>query len=273
MDTGNFAEAIAAFAEALKRDPDDHLGALVRLKQLGAPVALDTLPPAFVTTLFDQYAPSFDHALLENLAYRVPTRLSEAVIARKPEKGWSRIVDLGCGTGLAAEKFIGHAHWMAGIDLSAGMLAAAAEKQIYDELLEKDVLAALMGMSPSHADLVLAADVFVYIGALDDIIMETARILTAGGLFAFTLQQKDPAVCEASPYILGYDSRYHHDDDYIIACINNAGMNVLQKTELVLRLDRGQDVNGLMVIAEKPGESDNAALPPLRKGITAPSRM
>ena len=47
--------------------------------RLGA-LPLDRMPPAYVRTLFDQYAPEFERALLENLNYRGPRVLRDAVI-------------------------------------------------------------------------------------------------------------------------------------------------------------------------------------------------
>ena len=67
------------------------------------------MPPAYVRALFDQYAPKFEAALVDDLGYRGPALLFKAVLAaraavRKPAF-FKRAIDLGCGTGLAAAAF------------------------------------------------------------------------------------------------------------------------------------------------------------------------
>ena len=100
--------AIAAFRKAHAADPDDRHGAGLRLMRLGAaPVAAMT--QGYVQALFDQYAPRFESALVDDLGYRGPELLFRAVLsvraaARKPAF-FKRAIDLGCGTGLAATAF------------------------------------------------------------------------------------------------------------------------------------------------------------------------
>ena len=80
--------AIAAFQKARASDPGDRHGAAVKLMRLGAE-QLDEMPKGYVQTLFDQYAPRFEAALLGDLDYRAPQLLFKAVIsvrtkAKKP---------------------------------------------------------------------------------------------------------------------------------------------------------------------------------------------
>src|SRR5205807_4151621 len=105
---GDRDEAIKALRRAREIDPSDPLGAGVELMRLGA-AELSEMPPAFVSTLFDQYAPTFDTALVEGLGYRGPSVLFEAVLSacqahRKPAD-FKHAIDLGCGTGLVAVAF------------------------------------------------------------------------------------------------------------------------------------------------------------------------
>src|SRR3984885_13011544 len=97
--------AIAAFRKAREADASDPHGAGLRLMRLGAE-ELSSMPPAYVRTLFDQYAPRFEAALVDDLGYRGPALLFRAVRAavRKPAF-FRRAIDLGCGTGLAATAF------------------------------------------------------------------------------------------------------------------------------------------------------------------------
>src|ERR1700731_1380889 len=71
---GQRDQAIAAFRRARAADPDDRHGASLRLMRLGAE-QLSAMPRAYVRALFDQYAPKFETALINDLAYRGPALL------------------------------------------------------------------------------------------------------------------------------------------------------------------------------------------------------
>ena len=101
-ELGEHDAAIAAFLSARATDPDDRHGASVWLMRLGAK-DLSAMPRGYVQTLFDQYAPRFEAALLGDLDYRAPQLLFKAVLvvrasAKKPAF-FKRAIDLGCGTG------------------------------------------------------------------------------------------------------------------------------------------------------------------------------
>src|SRR5476649_575120 len=71
--------AIVAFRTAELADPGDRNGAGLRLMRLGA-ADLAGMRPTYVKALFDQYAPRFDAALLDQLGYRGPALLVAAVV-------------------------------------------------------------------------------------------------------------------------------------------------------------------------------------------------
>ena len=88
------------------------------------------MPKAYVRALFDQYAPKFEAALVDDLGYRGPALLFKAVLAarhavRKPAF-FKRAIDLGCGTGLAASAFAKEVNHFIGIDLSPRMIEKGA---------------------------------------------------------------------------------------------------------------------------------------------------
>src|SRR6267142_610267 len=116
---GEREQAIAAFRKARDADPDDRHGANLRLMRLKAE-QLSAMPPAYVRALFDQYAPKFESALIDDLGYRAPALLFKAVLSaraavRKPAF-FKRALDLGCGTGLAASAFAKEVDEFIGID-------------------------------------------------------------------------------------------------------------------------------------------------------------
>jgi predicted TPR repeat methyltransferase len=91
-----------------------------------------------VRALFDQYAPKFEKALVDDLGYRGPALLFKAVLAvrqavRKPAF-FKRAIDLGCGKGLAAAAFASEVDHFTGIDLSPRMIERAHATGLYAEL-------------------------------------------------------------------------------------------------------------------------------------------
>src|ERR1700687_407298 len=147
--------AIAAFRKAQDADPDDRHGAGLRLMLLGA-APLSAMPPAYVRTLFDQYAPKFEAALVDDLGYRGPALLFKAVLSsragvRKPAF-FRRAIDLGCGTGLAAIAFTANVDQFIGIDLSPRMIERARASGLYAQLEVAEMLEAMRGKPDASAD-------------------------------------------------------------------------------------------------------------------------
>ncbi len=103
--TGEIDAAAAAYRKACEADPRDDRGALLNLMRLGA-AAPTNMPPSYVRTLFDTYAPKFDRALTEGLNYSAPALLLTAVEAAAEDKArFAAMLDLGCGTGLGGVPF------------------------------------------------------------------------------------------------------------------------------------------------------------------------
>ncbi|HZH27190.1 MAG TPA: methyltransferase [Azospirillaceae bacterium] len=241
---GEYGKARAAFHRALARDADA-AGArdgLAHLDQAG-----DELPPAFVRALFDRYADRFDAELTGTLRYRAPEQL-RAAVAPFVGAGGLDVLDLGCGTGLAGLAFRPFARFMAGVDLSPRMLGKAADRRIYDELAEAEAVQALAAR-PGHWDLVVAADVLVYVGDLVPCFTAAATALRPGGLFAFTVERGEEAP------VLGPGRRFRHGETYVRRSAAEAGLAVELLRPCVPRHDRGQPVEGLLCVLRRPVSS------------------
>jgi predicted TPR repeat methyltransferase len=246
---GETDAAIAAFQKACAADPIDRHGAAVRLMRLGA-APVTAMPQAYVRSLFDQYAPRFETELTERLHYRAPALLFEAVLAvRAVEKRpayFKRAIDLGCGTGLGAAAFATNVEAFIGVDLSPGMIEQARAGGLYAELEVDDMTAALQKQPDVSADLILAADAMVYVGELADVLNEVPRVLTAGGLVAFTVETHD-----GDGIIIGEGLRYAHGADYVRAVIASASLILVHFAPASPRTDKGAPVRGLVVVATK----------------------
>ena len=259
--TGDQDGAIDAYGRALDLDAADEAGAAARLARLGAHPVGGALSPAHVAALFDDYAPSFEAALVERLLYRAPALLRDALGTCRSPLAFRRMIDLGCGTGLMGEAMANACSVMDGIDLSAGMLAAAIRKGLYARLTRSEVVAYLDGEPGGGADLILAADVLVYLGDLAPLFRAVARVLEPGGLFGFTVQELAPkappgasgAVEDVPAFALGEDLRYAHGEAGIGAWAAAAGLAVVRLERASTRLDAGVPVPGLVAILEKRG--------------------
>ena len=247
---GDRAGAIAAFEQARDADPDDYHGARLHLERLGAAAALPEMTAVYVRRLFDQHAPDFDKSLIERLGYRGPALLLNAVrraceTAGRPLR-FERMLDLGCGTGLAGAAFRPHVGHMLGIDLSAGMIAQAQEKQAYDRLEVAELNTFLVAQAAAGArfDLVIAADVFVYMADFSGACARIAQVLAPGGLFAFTVETH-----AGEGMILGATLRYAHAPPHVDEILGRTGFKTLVAEPESIRSEKGVPVSSLVVVA------------------------
>lgn len=249
---GEFHEAAGALEQAaqawrmtLKLDPIDRPGATLKLALIGQAAAPAAPPSAFVEALFDQYAPSFDASLVEKLGYRVPDLLLDAVRGVGPGR-FGLAVDLGCGTGLMGERLRPIADRLVGYDISAAMLKKAEAKSVYDRL-EKADLQNFDGTG-MEANLVTAADVLMYLGALDGLMERVSTMLAPGGVFAFSVEVHDGP----EDFVLRPSRRYAHGEGYVRRIL--AGRLAMMDMERhVIRRDRNQPIEGLIVVARRGG--------------------
>ena len=201
------------------------------------------MPAAFVETLFDQYAARFEASLVDQLGYQGPAQIVEALLLAGRTR-FDRVLDLGCGTGLMGQAIRPHAGWLEGYDISARMLAQARAKGVYDALHKRDLSRLELGQD--RFDLILAADVFIYVGALEQIVGWAAASLSAGGVLAFTLEELPEAEGDLR---LRPSRRYAHSAGYVARLLDQAGFGAPVFNRATLRMDAGQPVAGLTVLA------------------------
>ena len=183
------------------------------------------------------------------LQYRGPELLVRALDGLDGARAdFGDVIDLGCGTGLVGEALNGRTRTLTGIDISPGMLTEAARRRRYDRLIEGDLVPILRGEKQDSADLVIAADVFIYVGGLSPVMAETARILRPTGLVAFTVQWNPDG-----GLVLGADARYAHGTRYLRRLADEAGLDMLGLEPAVIRRERGSEVPARVVLLRKPG--------------------
>jgi predicted TPR repeat methyltransferase len=241
---GETAAATLAYKHALRLDPADLHGAALRLAVLDPSAMPPTAPQAYVSALFDAYAPRFEAHLTQGLIYHGPADLVQAM-AEVGRCRFGHTIDIGCGTGLGGVAMRPLTATLIGVDLSAAMVAVARSKAIYDRLAVGDICAVLAEQPAASADLVFAADVFIYIGDLTAILTAVARVLRPGGTIAFTAQR-----C-ADGIAVGPDMRFAHALDYVETVLQTCGFAPLVLRAESARRENSRDVPGLVAVATR----------------------
>jgi len=324
--SGAMEAAVLALRKVLALQPDDIFGANLKLALFGDTATPDQPPSLYVERLFDDYADRFDKALVERLDYTVPQKLAALVLEYCGTDHFSRVVDLGCGTGLFGVQIRDRTDVLEGFDLSANMLAKAEEKAIYDHLAQADLslgpeasgvfgdaeqeypplslrdlspvdgtgasefqraaaspqrgegarradeggrrLPLLAPVSPkppliaSHplgtsprrgeegkhrADLVSAADVLMYLGALDSVFVIAQQLLSPAGIFAFSVEDAGAD----GDIVLRPSLRYAHSQAYVTGLCSTYGLDILAISHTTIRKDGGKPVFGILFVTRK----------------------
>jgi len=240
---GDIAAARAAFARAAESEPDNP-----SVKHFMAALS-GTLPDHvevdYIRGLFDDFADRFEFTLVERLAYATPQSLARFIDANGAVRRGD-VLDLGCGTGLMGVELAAAGRCIDGIDLSERMLAHAREKGVYRELHAAELLDFLRN-SPAHWDLIVAADVFVYIADLQPIFAAVFERLTSDGCFAFSIECSDTGDTQ----LPARTGRYRHAPERVAEALLAAGFVGIHREEAVLRIESGAPVAGELVLARR----------------------
>ncbi len=250
MGSRLFEPAHRCLEKALQEEPGDamarHLLAAVSGENPERPV------DGYVRHLFDASAASFDADLVTRLGYGIPREMVDALraVESAPAVPW-RVLDLGCGTGLVGVEIGPYTRSLVGVDLAPNMIERAHHRNLYTGLHCMDLMAALsleQGQGARY-DVVTAADVFIYVGKLDRVIPAIRRVLSPGGLFAFSAEAADVVVEDVPDgYRLGVMGRYAHTADYLqrLAGQNGFGIELLHRT--CIRFEHRRPVDGWLTI-------------------------
>ena len=236
--------AMAAFFLEALRGPEE--SALV-----SAPASAGA-PPEYVRGLFDGFADRFDELMVGTLNYRTP-RMMDRLLTQWLQKNRSepmkpmQMMDAGCGTGLCGIWLARYRGRLTGVDLSRRMLLEAKERLVYDELIAADIVEELR-KRPASLGLIAAADVMVYFGDLSSFFSAASAALQENGLLLFSVESTT-----AGDYVLLPTRRFAHSLNYLIRLATLSGLAARVADESVLRLEKGAEVNGRIVLMEKCG--------------------
>jgi predicted TPR repeat methyltransferase len=200
-------------------------------------------PADYVAAYFDRFAESFDTQMVEVLQYRGPSKLLR--LLDQTGASFERVVDLGCGTGLAGPLLRPRAQNLVGVDLSGRMLAKAAAKGVYDELAEAEMVEYL-ARTRTGFDLIFAADSLIYLGDLGPFLEAAAGALRPGGLLAATLETTTRGVWEQT-----ISGRFAHAPKAFIGAGAARGFSLRAVRRAFLRLEAHRRVYGALVVLER----------------------
>ncbi|TRB01179.1 MULTISPECIES: class I SAM-dependent methyltransferase [Rhizobium/Agrobacterium group] len=249
---GDVEAAVKAYQEVLAIDPEDHGGAAVRIAAMGRGETPPKAPDAYVETLFDQHAEAFEDILVEQLGYAVPMMVRQRLqtLNLGPFK---RLLDLGCGTGLTGEALRDMAEDITGIDISENMVEIAHEKDLYETLYVAEVEDFLEDNDDEPFDIITATDVLPYLGALEPLFFGAAENLNAGGLLIFSSETLDEKTLAGRPYMVGPHHRFAHAENYVRERLAATGFDILEVTDINVRMQDGNPTPGHLVIAKLKG--------------------
>lgn len=236
-ELGRFDEAAASFGNALSRGADPELNRYY-LASVGAGEQPPAPPRRYVEGLFDEYAAEFSEHLVRGLRYRAHESLVRPLL--RGARRYRRALDLGCGTGLCGDLLRAACDEVIGVDVSSAMLAHATRSGAYRELVHADI-AHYLADAQGTFDLVLAADVFIYVGDLSEVFRSIRRVLEPGGCLAFSVElaggDKD---LELLPSL-----RYGHSPAYVERLARASGLAVRERFSAPIREELGHPVDGL----------------------------
>jgi predicted TPR repeat methyltransferase len=243
--------AAHAFSLAVEYD-DSNEAAKHMLATVTADGSMKAASTSYIKTLFDDYASNFEHSLVHDLGYTGYERLrrgfDRAFNGNPPL--FAKVVDAGCGTGLAGEQFRNVSQFLLGVDLSQAIIdeAVAARPDLYDEVQANDVTAVFRERKP--ISLIIAADSYIYFGDLDPLFDSMQEGLDEGGYAAFTLENVDvetsKVLAETKPdwrWQLTKSGRFAHRKGYVGATSEKHGMRLVHYEPLIdFRYEHGKGV-------------------------------
>jgi predicted TPR repeat methyltransferase len=195
--------------------------------------------PGYVRHLFDQFSADYDRRMRTELSYAAPEILSQLADLVLAGRDHLKVLDLGCGTGLAGAAFKPRAGRLDGIDLSPAMIEKAKAKNIYDHLMVGDIETALGAES---YDLVIAADTLVYLGDLLPLMKAVRKRLSQDGYFLFTVE-----AAAGDGFALGPRRRWQHSEAYLRRVAGQSGFTISGLVAASPRREKNEPVSGFAV--------------------------
>jgi predicted TPR repeat methyltransferase len=119
----------------------------------------------------------------------------------------------------------------------------------YQELVCAEIGQYLPAQARASFDLVVAADVLIYIGDIGELMREVARVLRPGGCFAFSIEQPSQA-CDS--YRLEQSGRYAQSLAYVRRLARELNLAERSCQDMAIRKHGTQALPGQLLVLQKP---------------------
>ena len=184
--------------------------------------------------LYRDWADSYDADLVESLGYVGPVRVADIAHSCCPDVS-ARILDVGCGTGLVAQRLsqLGHKQ-IDGLDFSKEMLEVARSKDIYVDLMNAD-LTKTLSINPSVYDLVVSCGTFTHSHVGPEAFDELLRIIRPNGIVCVSINAEI------------YESNGFYKK---LSNLESAG-KILIESKTTIKLTVNEPVDGFVVVFKK----------------------
>lgn len=155
------------------------------------------------------------------------------------------MLDIGIGTGLGSDLFRKAGLEVHGMDNSQQMLEACRSKGI-NSLQLHDLRISPYPYEPASFDHAVCTGVMNFYRELSVVFKETARLLKAGGLFAFVVgdrTENEPAAIVVGPEHTHTDEQvtmYRHSQEEIGRWLKNHNFSLIRSLPFTMFLDRKQ---------------------------------
>jgi predicted TPR repeat methyltransferase len=236
--------ALLHFKEALRLQPENK-AVQHSMAALSGHQNVQRAPSAYIEQLFDSYADHYDAHLISSLQYALPAQMHELAHAYMIGAGQLRILDLGCGTGLCGLQFKPMAAKLVGVDLSQRMLDEAESKHCYDQLFHEDVMD-FLAKPELQFDLIVAADLLVYLGQLDQLFAAVYQALGQGGWFLFNYEGGVAGAFEVQE-----TGRFKHSHAYMLQLIQDHLFKVVGERLVASRTQDGKPIESHVYLIQK----------------------
>lgn len=200
---GERKQAIDLLMRAVHANPNDESSRFM-LSALTGQGQNQTASPDYVNNLFNNYAINYEQHMQDILHYNLPHYVHQLSIQHV-----TKALDLGCGTGLSGIILREKSAHLTGVDIAKKMLSQAKEKNIYDRLVEQEIVTFLQQDSSDY-ELIIALDVLPYFGDLDPLFAALTPRLKTNGFFIFSTE-----ISDNYDWHLQDTLRFCHHSDYI----------------------------------------------------------
>ena len=237
-------QTIEIYQLLLKLNPDDESAAYVlsvlNEKNPNAP------PRTHFENIFNDIADKFDHHL-QTLGYQGPRQLLSLLQkTEKTQTKFNRLLDIGCGTGAVGQLFHDQVNYLMGIDIADKMLGHCEKTGWYNDLECADLLS--LDAMHKDFDLVVAADVFPYLGELNPIIQAIGQRMSSGGFLLFTTERDEIA---EGYYVDKLSGRYRFSDEYLKEVAQKQQFKIIHMQTEPLRKEKNEWILGHFCVWQK----------------------